>query len=137
MHSLIEPLRSGLIVSCQAYPGEPLRHPETMAQVAAAVTEGGALAVRAQGLADVQLVSTRVDVPTIGIWKDGESGVFITPTLRHAQAVIATGAALLVPVMVPLRVRAQPPCDRACGGMPTGTSQILESARGLLLLRSG
>ena len=95
MHSLIEPLRGGLIVSCQAYPGEPLRHPETMAQMAAAVTEGGALAVRAQGLADVQLVSTRVDVPTIGIWKDGESGVFITPTLRHAQAVIAAGADIL------------------------------------------
>ncbi len=136
MHSLIEPLRSGLIVSCQAYPGEPLRHPETMAQVAPPSPRAGPSPC-AQGLADVQLVSTRVDVPTIGIWKDGKSGVFITPTLRHAQAVIATGAALLVPVMVPLRVRAQPPCDRACGGMPTGTSQILESARGLLLLRSG
>ncbi|WP_348981975.1 hypothetical protein [Brachybacterium epidermidis] len=104
MHSLTEPLRGGLIASCRAYPGEPLRHPETMALVAAAVTEGEALAVCAQGLADVQLVSTRVDVPTIGIGKDGESGVFITPTLRHAQAVIAAGAALLGPVMVPLRV---------------------------------
>jgi len=92
---MLEPLRGGLIVSCQAYPGEPMRHPETMAQVAAAVTAGGAVAVRAQGLADIQLVAGRVDVPVIGIWKDGDEGVFITPTLAHCRGVIAAGADIL------------------------------------------
>lgn len=95
MQPMLEPLRGGLIVSCQAYAGEPMRHPETMAQMAAAVTEGGAVAVRAQGLADIQLVSARVDVPVIGIWKDGDRGVFITPTLAHCRAVIAAGADIL------------------------------------------
>ncbi|MBZ2199169.1 N-acetylmannosamine-6-phosphate 2-epimerase [Occultella gossypii] len=94
-HPLVAPLRGGLIVSCQAYPGEPMRHPETMAQVAAAVVDGGAVAVRAQGLADVQLVAGRVQVPVIGIWKDGDAGVFITPTLRHSRAVLAAGADIL------------------------------------------
>ena len=95
MHPMLEPLRGGLIVSCQAYPGEPMRHPETMAQMAAAVTAGGAVAVRAQGLADIQLVAARVEAPVIGIWKDGDEGVFITPTLAHCRAVIAAGADIL------------------------------------------
>src|SRR5699024_3976747 len=95
MHPMLEPLRGGLIVSCQAYPGEPMRHPETMAQMAAAVTAGGAVAVRAQGLADIQLVAARVEAPVIGIWKDGDEGVFITPTLAHCGAVIAAGADIL------------------------------------------
>ncbi|KAA0021610.1 N-acetylmannosamine-6-phosphate 2-epimerase [Antrihabitans cavernicola] len=87
MNPLIASLRGGLIVSCQAYPGEPLRHPETMAQMAEAVVAGGAVAVRAQGLADCALIKQRVSVPVIGLWKDGKDGVFITPTLQHAIAV--------------------------------------------------
>ena len=45
---LVAALDGSLIVSCQAYPGEPMRDPRTMAQVAAAVADGGAAAVRAQ-----------------------------------------------------------------------------------------
>lgn len=94
-HPMLQRLRGGLIVSCQAYPGEPMRHPETMAQVAASVVAGGAVAVRAQGLEDISLVADRVDAPVIGIWKDGDAGVFITPTLRHCQAVLGAGADIL------------------------------------------
>lgn len=89
---LLARLRGGLVVSCQAYPGEPMRHPETMAQVAQAAVRGGAVGLRAQGLADIAVICERVDVPVIGIWKVGDEGVFITPTMRHAQAVLAAGA---------------------------------------------
>jgi N-acylglucosamine-6-phosphate 2-epimerase len=92
MTDLLARLAGQLIVSCQAYPGEPLRHPETMAQMAEAVVAGGAAAVRAQGLADISFIAGRVNVPVIGLWKDGHDGVFITPTLRHARAVRAAGA---------------------------------------------
>ena len=92
MNPLIESWRGQLIVSVQAYPGEPMRHPETMAQIAQAAVDGGAVAVRAQGLGDIALIAERVPVPVIGIWKDGANGVFITPTLRHARAVRAAGA---------------------------------------------
>lgn len=95
MKPMIDALRDTLIVSCQAYPGEPMRHPETMAQIAASVVRGGAKALRAQGLADIRQVKAAVDVPIIGIWKDGESGVFITPTLEHARRVVAAGADIL------------------------------------------
>ncbi|AOH45928.1 N-acetylmannosamine-6-phosphate 2-epimerase [Propionibacterium sp. NM47_B9-13] len=89
---LIASMAGGLVVSCQAYPGEPLRHPETMAQMAAAVEVGGAVAVRAQGLSDVSAVRGRVSVPVVGIWKEGNEGIYITPTLRHARCVAAAGA---------------------------------------------
>ena len=95
MHPLVPALEGSLIVSCQAYPGEPMRDPRTMAQVAAAVRAGGVRAVRAQGLEDIRQVRAAVDVPVIGIWKDGEEGVFITPTLEHCLAVIDAGADIL------------------------------------------
>ncbi|WP_347109751.1 N-acetylmannosamine-6-phosphate 2-epimerase [Paenarthrobacter sp. S56] len=88
----LEALRSQLIVSCQAYPGEPMRDPRTTGQVAASAVIGGAAAVRVQGLADIQLTRAAVEVPVIGLWKDGHDGVFITPTLRHALAVANAGA---------------------------------------------
>ena len=33
-----------------------------------------------------------LQVPVIGLWKDGKEGVFITPTLAHALAVASAGA---------------------------------------------
>ncbi|MEZ2388101.1 N-acetylmannosamine-6-phosphate 2-epimerase [bacterium RCC_150] len=88
----LETLRGRLIVSCQAYPGEPMRDPRTTAQVAASAVIGRAAAVRVQGLADVQHTRAALEVPVIGLWKDGHDGVFITPTLRHALAVANAGA---------------------------------------------
>ena len=90
--SELEALRGRLVVSAQAYPGEPMRTPTTMAQVAASAVIGGAAAVRVQGIADVQFTRSAVEVPVIGLWKDGHDGVFITPTARHALAVANAGA---------------------------------------------
>lgn len=89
---LIKSLKASLIVSVQAYPGEPLRTPETMAQMARACELGGAAAIRCQGLSDIAAIKGRVEVPVIGLWKDGHEGVYITPTLRHARACVAAGA---------------------------------------------
>jgi N-acylglucosamine-6-phosphate 2-epimerase len=93
---VLEQVRGGLVVSCQAYPGEPMRHSETMAEMAEAACAGGAVGIRAQGVGDVALVSTRLTVPLIGLWKDGpEQEVFITPTLEHALAVAEAGAQIV------------------------------------------
>lgn len=88
----LENLRSSLIVSCQAYPGEPMRDPRTTAQFAQSAVIGGAAAVRVQGLADIQATRSAVEVPVIGLWKDGQEGVFITPTVHHALACAHAGA---------------------------------------------
>lgn len=92
MNPVIESMRGKLIVSCQAYMGEPLRHPETMAQMARACELGGAAGIRCQGLSDIAAIKGRVEVPVIGLWKEGHEGVYITPTLRHARACASAGA---------------------------------------------
>ena len=89
---LVQSLKGKLVVSVQAYPGEPLRHPETMAQMARACELGGAAAIRCQGLSDIAAIKGRVEVPVIGLWKEGHEGIFITPTLRHALACVNAGA---------------------------------------------
>ena len=89
---LIQSLKGKLIVSVQAYMGEPLRHPETMAQMARACELGGAAAIRCQGLSDIAAIKGRCEVPVIGLWKEGHEGVYITPTLRHAIACVNAGA---------------------------------------------
>src|SRR3954452_21607785 len=87
-------MRGGLTVSCQAYPGEAMRDPRTMAQIAAAALVGGASAIRVQGLADIRAVA-ELPVPIVGLWKDGDADVFITPTLGHAKAVADAGADII------------------------------------------
>lgn len=90
--TLLEVIRGRLIVSCQAYPGEPMRDPRTMTQVAVAAVLGGAAAIRAQGIEDVASIRAAVTVPLIGLVKLGHDGVFITPTLETALAVADAGA---------------------------------------------
>jgi N-acylglucosamine-6-phosphate 2-epimerase len=85
-------IRGRLIVSCQAYPGEPMRDPRTMTQVAQAAVLGGAVGIRAQGLDDIVSIRAAVTVPLIGLVKVGHDGVFITPTLADAVAVADAGA---------------------------------------------
>ena len=71
---LIQSLKGKLVVSVQAYMGEPLRTPETMAQMSRACELGGAAAIRCQGLADIAAIKGRCEVPVIGLWKDGHDG---------------------------------------------------------------
>lgn len=86
----------GLIVSCQAYPGEPLNDAGVLGRIASAVVEGGASAVRLQGLDTIRrVVGNDIAVPVIGLWKDGHEGVYVTPTLDHAIAVADAGAAVV------------------------------------------
>ncbi|MBE6469160.1 MAG: N-acetylmannosamine-6-phosphate 2-epimerase [Coriobacteriaceae bacterium] len=92
VNPLIASLKGKLIVSVQAYMGEPLRRPEIMASMARACELGGAAAIRCQGLSDISAIKGRVEVPVIGLWKEGHEGVYITPTARHARACAAAGA---------------------------------------------
>lgn len=92
---MIETLRGGLIVSCQAYPGEPLRDPRAMALIAKSVMDGGAVGIRGQGLDDVRLIHETVPLPQIGLLNVGAEDVFITPTFEHALAVAHAGAEIV------------------------------------------
>lgn len=88
----IEQVRNGLIVSCQALPNEPLYGADIMARMALAAWQGGAAGIRANGADDIRAIRKAVPLPIIGIHKDGDAGVYITPTLSHARVVVEAGA---------------------------------------------
>jgi N-acylglucosamine-6-phosphate 2-epimerase len=90
--AVLERLRHGLVVSCQAPAGDPLHGPGFMAAMARAAVLGGAVGIRANGPDDIRAVRRAVAVPVIGLWKQGAEGVYITPTLGHARAVAEAGA---------------------------------------------
>lgn len=95
MSELLNSLKGRLVVSCQAYPGEPMLDPRTMTQVAQAAVAGGAAAIRAKGLDDLRSIAHAVDVPVIGLVKVGKSDVYITPTLHDALQVAETGCQIV------------------------------------------
>ena len=84
-----------LIVSAQAPDGHPLRDTHTIAYLAAAAVAGGATAIRCGGyggLEDIRAVAEKVNVPVIGLTKEGATGVYITPSVASARAVAHAGA---------------------------------------------
>ena len=84
---ILEEIRGGLIVSCQARPGNPLRGPEHMAAMAAAAELGGAVAIRADGPDDIAAIKRRIHIPVIGIYKTEPSPEFpyITPDFARGS----------------------------------------------------
>lgn len=86
----------GLVVSCQAPADSPFRDPSLMSLMATAAAAGGASAIRANGPDDVAAIAGAVTLPIIGIYKLGDpTGVYITPTVDAALAVIAAGASIV------------------------------------------
>jgi N-acylglucosamine-6-phosphate 2-epimerase len=85
-------LRHRVVVSCQAPPGNPMRSALVIARIAASVVAAGAGGVRIDSPEHITAVKKAVDTPLIGLWKEGLDGVYITPTLRHARAVVEAGA---------------------------------------------
>lgn len=97
LNTILQKLRHGLIVSCQALPGEPLHGAEIMARMAAAAEEGGAVGIRANGSADIRAIKSAVSLPVIGIIKRDYPGseVYITPTLREIDELLEAGADMI------------------------------------------
>jgi putative N-acetylmannosamine-6-phosphate epimerase len=94
MSTLIERLRGGLIVSCQARPGSPVYGPKFMAAFAQCAELAGAAGLRVNGSADVRAVRRAVKLPIIGINKlrTEQYPVYITPSLQAARQVLRAGA---------------------------------------------
>jgi N-acylglucosamine-6-phosphate 2-epimerase len=95
--SLLESLRGGLIVSVQAWEGSALDDPRIIAAMARAAQDGGALAVRVQGVGDIHAVRQCVALPIVGLIKRAYPGFdpYITPTLAEVASVIGTGVEIV------------------------------------------
>ncbi len=89
---LWDALHGGLVVSCQAADEDPLRDTDTMRRMAQAAAQAGAVGIRANGPSDIAAIKNAVDLPIIGLWKDGDADVYITPTINHLLRVADAGA---------------------------------------------
>ena len=85
-------VKGKLIVSCQALEDEPLHGAQIMAKMAVAAKIGGAVAIRANSPADIRAIKRAVELPVIGLYKQGNRGVYITPTFEAAAAIAEAGA---------------------------------------------
>lgn len=94
---ILSKLENGLVVSCQARPGNPLRDPSHMAAMAEAAELGGAVAIRADGPDDIREIKKRINIPVIGIYKTTPSPdiPYITPDFEHAAAIAALGVEII------------------------------------------
>ena len=94
---VLNKLKDGLIVSCQALEEEPLHGPMLMAAMARAAALGGAIGIRTNGQQEVDACKRITRRPVIGLWKenDSEGNLCITPTFEHAKALASAGADLV------------------------------------------
>ena len=96
-HQVIESLKGGLVVSCQADAGDPFEGPQFMAAFAQCAAQGGAVGIRANGPNDITAIKMVVSLPVIGLYKIDLPGyaVRITPTLDSIKQIATAGADII------------------------------------------
>ena len=96
---LIEKIKGGLIVSCQALEHEELYTEEggIMPLMALAAKNAGAVGIRAQSVRDIVQIREKVDLPVIGIIKISYEGMdqYITPTMKEIDELVETGCEII------------------------------------------
>lgn len=95
--AILDQVKGGLIVSCQALKEEPLHSSYIMSRMAYAAMLGGAVGIRANTVVDITEIKKTVELPVIGIIKEvyGACDVYITPTMKEIDALVECGVSII------------------------------------------
>lgn len=94
---VLDRIKNGLIVSCQALEDEPLHSSYIMGKMALAAKKGGAVGIRANSKEDIAEIKKMVDLPIIGIVKRNykDFNVYITPTMKEIDELVEVGVSIV------------------------------------------
>lgn len=95
MNKLLEQLKGGMIVSCQAEDDDPFNaNPEYMALFAKAAEMGGAIGIRTQGIEKLKAIKRATKLPVIGLLKSQfpDGTVCITANFDEVEQLISAGS---------------------------------------------
>jgi N-acylglucosamine-6-phosphate 2-epimerase len=97
MKTVLDTLKGKLVVSCQALENEPLHSPFIMSRMALAAQQGGAAAIRANSVVDIEAIKEQVTLPVIGIIKREYPGsaVFITATMKEVDELMTVSPEII------------------------------------------
>lgn len=94
---MLEKIKNGLVVSCQALENEPLHSSYIMSKMALAAAQGGAVGIRANSKEDIIAIKQEVSLPVVGIVKRDypDSEVFITATKKEIDELAESGCEMI------------------------------------------
>lgn len=94
---MLNKIKDGLVVSCQALSDEPLHSSFIMGRMAKAATEGGAVGIRANSKEDITEIKKQTSLPIIGLVKRyyQDSKVFITATMKEVDELMDAGCDMI------------------------------------------
>lgn len=96
MFPIFDQLKGGLVVSCQAFPADPLDDTDAIRRMSLAAIAGGAAGLRLNSAEHIAAVRRDTGVPIIGIEKRyGPAGLRITADFAAAARLAAAGASLI------------------------------------------
>lgn len=96
MSAIFEHLKGNLIVSCQAFPGDPLEDTDAIRRIALAAIGGGAAGLRLNSAEHIAAIRRHTKLPIIGIQKHyGPAGLRITADFAAASSLAAAGASII------------------------------------------
>jgi N-acylglucosamine-6-phosphate 2-epimerase len=97
MNEIFNTIRNGLIVSCQAEGNSPFNSPEGVAMFAKAAVNGGAVAIRSEGVEKTSSIIKAVSVPVVGLVKSyfDDGFVRITGSFNDVEQLVSVGTNII------------------------------------------
>jgi N-acylglucosamine-6-phosphate 2-epimerase len=97
MNDLLQRIKDGLVVSCQAEGNSPFNSPEGVSMFAQAAVQGGASGIRSEGIEKTKKIIATVPLPVIGLVKSSfdDGYVRITGSFKDVEDLISIGTPII------------------------------------------